>query len=113
MAEAANKRAKFSEDMDAVLKAQEQKVKAIDQLYKETAAENELLYEKFNSELGRILKALRAKRGSEEREEVVVKMREQIGELARVKKENMRLKRDMASLRGLFRGAGTGAGQGQ
>ena len=113
MSEAASQRAKFSEDMDAVLKAQEQKVKAIDQLYKETAAENELLYEKFNSELGRILKALRAKRGSEEREEVVAQMREQVGELARVKKENMRLKRDMASLRGLVRGMETGAGQGQ
>ncbi|KAJ2907316.1 hypothetical protein MKZ38_003172 [Zalerion maritima] len=87
--------ARFREEMDEVLKAQEQKVKAIDQLYKEATAENELLYEKFNSELAKILKALRAKKGTEEREELVVKMREQNDAIARVKRENARLKREM------------------
>lgn len=98
---------KFIEDMDATLKAQEQKVKAIDQLYKEATAENELLYEKFNSELGKMVKALRAKKGSEEREDVVLKMREQVDEIARLKKDNQRLKREMTSLRSFIRGAPT------
>lgn len=91
------------EDMEASLKASEAKVKAIDQLYKEATAENELLYEKFNSELGKIVKAIRGK-GREDREELVAKLKDSSEETAYVKKENARLRREIVSLRSLLKG---------
>lgn len=95
----------MQEDMEASLKASEAKVKAIDQLYKEATAENELLYEKFNTELGKIVKAIRGK-GRDDREELVNKLKEQSEETARVKKENSRLRRETVSLRSLMKGSG-------
>ncbi|KAI1336938.1 hypothetical protein F5Y15DRAFT_191640 [Xylariaceae sp. FL0016] len=98
---------KFQQDMESTLKAQEVKVKAIDQLYKETTAENELLYEKFNGELGKILKAIKGK-SREDKEELMGRMKDCSEETARVKKENARLRREMASLRALVKSSGTG-----
>ncbi|KAI2619059.1 hypothetical protein GGS26DRAFT_573263 [Hypomontagnella submonticulosa] len=95
-------------EMDSTVKASEVKVKAIDQLYKETMAENELLYEKFNSELGKIVKALKGK-GRDDKEELMSRMKESSEEAARVKKENARLRREMASLRALLKGNGSDA----
>ncbi|KAK3901093.1 hypothetical protein C8A05DRAFT_35229 [Staphylotrichum tortipilum] len=96
-------------DVDAALRTAEAKVKAIDQLYKEATAENELLYEKFNSELGKIVKALRGK-GREDKEELVGRLKESGEEVARVKKENARLKREMVGLRLAVKGGGNGEG---
>ncbi|PFH60038.1 hypothetical protein XA68_11522 [Ophiocordyceps unilateralis] len=76
----------------------EAKLRAMDQLHKEAVAENELVYEKFNSELGKIVKAVKGK-GKDDREELVERLREQGEETARLKKENARLKRDILSLR--------------
>jgi len=101
--------ADMQRDMEATLKATEAKVKAIDQLYKEATAENELLYEKFNSELSKIVKALKGK-GREDKEELVQMVKEASDEAAKLKKENARLKREMASLRNLLKGATTGEG---
>ena len=98
-------------DMDATLRATEAKVKAIDQLYKEATAENELLYEKFNSELGKIVKALRGK-GREDKEDLVGRLKESSEEVVRAKKENVRLKREMVSLRMLLKGATSAGGGG-
>lgn len=95
----------MQEDMEASLKASEAKVKAIDQLYKEATAENELLYEKFNTELGKIVKAIRGK-GREDREELVTKLKDHSEETAYVKKENARLRRETVSLRSLLKGSG-------
>lgn len=95
----------MQEDMEASLKASEAKVKAIDQLYKEATAENELLYEKFNTELGKIVKAIRGK-GRDDREELVSKLKDQSEETAYVKKENARLRRETVSLRSLLKGTG-------
>ncbi|KAL1836907.1 hypothetical protein VTJ49DRAFT_4510 [Mycothermus thermophilus] len=108
------RQAAMQRDVEASLRASEAKVKAIDQLYKEATAENELLYEKFNSELGKIVKALKGK-GREDKEELVQRLKEACDETARVKKENARLRREMASLRVLVKGAistSTGAGAG-
>ncbi|KAI0515319.1 hypothetical protein F5B22DRAFT_198394 [Xylaria bambusicola] len=99
----------LQKDMENTLKASEAKVKAIDQLYKETMVENELLYEKFNSELGKIVKALKSK-GREEKEELMTSVKESSEETARLKKDNARLKREMISLRALIKGGGAGAG---
>ncbi|KAF5006148.1 hypothetical protein FDECE_7464 [Fusarium decemcellulare] len=91
-------------DMETTVKAAEAKVRAIDQLYKEAVAENELLYEKFNGELGKIVKALKGK-GKEEKEDLMARLRDQSEETARMKKENARLKREMVSLRAALKGA--------
>ncbi|KAI1280002.1 hypothetical protein F5Y07DRAFT_20466 [Xylaria sp. FL0933] len=99
----------LQKDMESTLKASESKVKAIDQLYKETMAENELLYEKFNSELGKIVRALKGK-GREEKEELVGRIKDSSEETARLKKDNARLKREMISLRALIKGGGAVAG---
>ena len=105
----------MQQDMDATLRASEAKVKAIDQLYKEATAENELLYEKFNGELGKIVRALRGK-GREDKEELVGRLKESCEEVVRGKREIARLKREVVSLRGLLKGAtnvnGSGNGNG-
>jgi uncharacterized protein YPO0396 len=91
-------------ELDGTLKSTEAKVRALDQLHKEVVAENELLYEKFNGELGKVIKAVRGK-GREDKEELVVKLKEQGEETARLRKENVRLKREVVSLKGMLRGA--------
>lgn len=103
MKELHDKQGTLQKDMDSTLKASEAKVRSIDQLYKESMAENELLYEKFNGELGKIVKALKGK-GKDDKEELVARLKEQGDETARVKKENARLKREMASLRAALKG---------
>ncbi len=87
-------------DVEKSLQASEYKVKGLDQLFKETTAENELLYEKFNGELGKIVKALKGK----EKAELVEKLREQSEETAKAKKENARLRREVLALRVLLKG---------
>ncbi|PHH66781.1 hypothetical protein CDD81_5913 [Ophiocordyceps australis] len=90
-------------ELESTLKTTETKLKAVDQLHKEAVAENELLYEKFSSELGKVVRAVAAKKqengGDAGREELVARFREQGDELARVKKENVRLKRENINLR--------------
>ncbi|KAI0103667.1 hypothetical protein GGR51DRAFT_524022 [Nemania sp. FL0031] len=98
----------LQKDMDSVVKISEAKVKGIDQLHKEAMAENEILYERFNGELGRIVKALKGK-GREEKEELVARMKDSSEEVARLKKENARLKREIISLRGVIKGSGAGS----
>jgi hypothetical protein len=87
-------------DLEKSLQASEFKVKGLDQLYKESSAENELLYEKFNGELGKIVKALK---GKNEKEELVNKLKEASEETAKTKKENARLRRELLTLRGLLK----------
>ncbi|KAH8900133.1 hypothetical protein GQ53DRAFT_801627 [Thozetella sp. PMI_491] len=98
-----DRQAAIQGEMETTLKATEAKVKSIDQLYKEATAENELLYEKFNSELGKIVRALKGK-GREDKEELMTKLKESNEEAARLKKENARLRREMVSLRTMLKG---------
>ncbi|KAK2010795.1 RhoGEF domain-containing protein [Colletotrichum eremochloae] len=104
MAELTDRQSMIQRDMESTLKASETKVKSIDQLYREATAENELMYEKFNSELGKIVKALKGK-GREDKEELIRSLREHSEETARIKKENARLKRELISLRTVMKGA--------
>lgn len=97
------KQAGLERDMETTVRASETKLRSIDQLHKETAAENELLYEKFNDELAKIVKAVRGK-GREDKEELMAKLTEQSEETARMKKENSRLKREIVSLRMALKG---------
>lgn len=89
-------------ELERSLQASEIKVKGLDQLYKESSAENELLYEKFNAELGKIVKALKGK-GKEDKEELVAKLKESCEETAKTKKENARLRRELLTLRALLK----------
>lgn len=91
-------------DLEKSLQASEFKVKGLDQLYKESSAENELLYEKFNGELGKIVKALKGK-GKEEKEDLIAKLKESSEETAKTKKENTRLRREILTLRTLLKGS--------
>lgn len=94
---------RIKEDLEKSLQASEFKVKGLDQLYKESSAENELLYEKFNGELGKIVKALKGK-GKEDKEELVGTLKESSEETAKSKKENARLRREVLTLRTLLKG---------
>ncbi|KAM3515663.1 hypothetical protein MY11210_000641 [Beauveria gryllotalpidicola] len=93
-----DKYASLQEETDTTLKATESKMRSIDQLHKEVSAENELIYEKFNDELGKIVKALRSK-GKEDKEELLAKLKEHAEEAAKLRRENGRLKRENISLR--------------
>ena len=103
MKELQDRHSAIEKDVETTVKASDAKVRAIDQLYKETTAENELLYERFNGELARIVKALKGK-GKEDKEELLAKVKEQGDETARLKKENARLKREMVSMRAALKG---------
>merc|ERR1712000_35386 len=98
-----NKQSAIQRDVDSNVKSAESKIRAIDQLYKESVAENELLYEKFNGELGKIVRALKGK-GKEDKEALVEKLREQGEEMARMKKDHARLKREIVSLKAALKG---------
>ncbi|KAG5980612.1 hypothetical protein E4U55_003837 [Claviceps digitariae] len=98
------KQATTQDDLDAAIKNMETKTRAIDQLYKEVVAENELLYERYNDELGRIVKAIKGKT-RDDKDELVSRLKEQSEETARMKRENARLKREVVGLRSMLRGA--------
>ena len=91
----------ISSDIESSLTVSERKAKSLDELYREANAENEALYERFNDELGRVLKAVKGGQGVEE---MRVKMKEAQDEAARLKKENARLKRENLGLRSQLRG---------
>ena len=94
---------KIKGDLETLLQAAEFKIKSLDRMYKESTAENELLYEKFNGELGKIVKALKGK-GKEDKEELVSKLKEANEETAKTKKENARLRKEILALRSLLKG---------
>ncbi|EPE03608.1 rho guanyl nucleotide exchange factor [Ophiostoma piceae UAMH 11346] len=100
--EVADRQASLEHAMEASVRASEAKVRGIDQLYKEATAENELLYEKFNVELAKIVRALKGK-GREDKEDLVSRLKEQTEETARLKRDNARLQRETVSLRAMLK----------
>ena len=80
-----------SNALSAQLEAANRKVKKLDELYQEANAENEALYERFNDELGKILARVKGGEG-------VKVLRERVGglegEVAALRAENKRLKRE-------------------
>jgi len=83
-------------DLSSSLSISETKCKKLDELYRESNGENEALYARFNDELGRILKAVRAGEGVDELKK---KLKENQEEAAKLKRENGRLKRENIGLR--------------
>jgi len=88
-------------DVETSLLVSEKKVRKLNELYKEANAENEVLYERFNDELRKVLGKIRKGEGVEE-------MRKQLGEaqdeVGRLKAENAKLKGDIVGLKSMVKG---------
>ncbi|KAJ8106620.1 hypothetical protein OPT61_g9415 [Boeremia exigua] len=92
--------AAISQDVATSLQVSEARVKQLDQLYRDSNAENEALYARFNEELEKVTSsARRGKLG----EEVDRRFRASEEENARLRKENARLKREVAGLKAQIR----------
>ncbi|KAJ5656380.1 hypothetical protein N7507_008330 [Penicillium longicatenatum] len=83
-------------DVESSLVVSEKRVKKLDELYREASAENEALYNRFNSELSKLSKDVRT--GSAE-ESLQAQLNNALEEISRLKKENFRLKREVGGLR--------------
>ena len=90
----------LSLDVESSLLVSDKKARKLDELYREANAENEALYERFNDELGKILGKVKRGEGVEETRS---KLKEAQEEVARLKKENGRLKREVVGLRSLMK----------
>ncbi|KAL8692595.1 MAG: hypothetical protein Q9218_002411 [Villophora microphyllina] len=90
--------ASLSKDVESSLLVSERKARKLDELYKEANAENEALYDKFNDELGKVLKGVKAGPG-EGAEELRKKVKEGEEESGRLRRENARLRREVVGLR--------------
>jgi hypothetical protein len=90
----------IAQDVNSSLQVSEARVKHLDQLYREVTAENEVLYAKFNEELE---KATASARKGKADEDVQRRFKASEEEAARLRKENARLKREVAGLRAQIR----------
>ncbi|KAI1996007.1 hypothetical protein LOZ53_001243 [Ophidiomyces ophidiicola] len=86
----------LEKDIENSLVVSERRAKKLDELYREASAENEALYQRFNEELSKIARDVRRDDGERSLRE---QLSETLDELARVKKENMRLKREIGGLK--------------
>uniref|UniRef100_A0A093VKT5 Rho guanine nucleotide exchange factor gef2 n=1 Tax=Talaromyces marneffei PM1 TaxID=1077442 RepID=A0A093VKT5_TALMA len=91
-----NQTANMKKDVDSSLAVSEKRAKKLDELYREASAENEALYERFNTELGKVVREVRAGNGVEV---MKTQLKSTLEELSRVKKENLRLKRELGGLK--------------
>lgn len=83
-------------DLETSFVVSEKRAKKLDELYREASAENEALYDRFNTELSKIAKDVRS--GSAE-EALRTQLSNALEEIGRLKKENFRLKREAGGLR--------------
>lgn len=86
----------IEKDLESSLVVSEKRAKKLDELYREASAENEALYDRFNTELSKIVNDARL--GSAD-EALKSQLSEALEEMSRVKKENFRLKREVGGLR--------------
>ncbi|KAF2121430.1 hypothetical protein BDV96DRAFT_594630 [Lophiotrema nucula] len=90
----------ISKDVTSSLQVSEARAKHLDQLYRDMNAENEALYARFNEELEKVERAARKGKGNEELDK---RMKASEEECARLRKENSRLKREVAGLKAQIR----------
>ncbi|KAJ5587335.1 uncharacterized protein N7459_003100 [Penicillium hispanicum] len=83
-------------DLESSLIVSEKRAKKLDELYREASAENEALYDRFNSELSKIAKDVRNGSGEDA---LRFQLTNALDEIGRLKKENFRLKREVGGLR--------------
>lgn len=86
----------IEKDLESSLVVSEKRAKKLDELYREASAENEALYDRFNLELNKIAKEVRA--GNAE-DALKAQLSSALEEIGRLKKENFRLKREVGGLR--------------
>lgn len=86
----------LEKDIEDSLLVSERRAKKLDELYREASAENSALYERFNVELSNVTKEVRLGAGEEA---LKSQLKEALDEVARVKKENLRLKREIGGLK--------------
>ena len=86
----------MEKDLESSLLVSEKRAKKLDELYREASAENEALYDRFNSELSKVAKDVRA--GNTE-EALKTQLSGALEDIGRLKKENFRLKREVGGLR--------------
>ena len=92
----------LSSDIATSLQVSESKARKLDELYKESNAENEALYARFNDELAKILKNVKSSPDSGV-EVLKKKLTEAQEEAAKGKREVARLKREVVGLRAQLR----------
>ncbi|KAE8149326.1 hypothetical protein BDV25DRAFT_156608 [Aspergillus avenaceus] len=83
-------------DLESSLVVSEKRAKKLDELYREASAENEALYDRFNTELSKVAKDARA---GDAEEVLKSTLSSSLNEIGRLKKENFRLKREVGGLR--------------
>jgi DNA-binding transcriptional regulator YbjK len=86
----------IEKDLETSLVVSEKRAKKLDELYREASAENEALYERFNTELSKVANDVRLGSGEES---LKSQLREALEEVAIAKKENMRLRREVGGLK--------------
>ncbi|KAK7192633.1 hypothetical protein DPSP01_006573 [Paraphaeosphaeria sporulosa] len=86
----------IAQDVSTSLEVSERRAKHLDKLYRDSNAENEALYARFNEELEKVEKSVRRGKGGEE---VDRRLKASEEETARLRKENARLKREVAGLK--------------
>lgn len=88
--------ASLENDLENSLLVSEKRARKLDELYREAGKENEALYERFNNELSKMAREIRLGVGEEALRN---QLKDALDEVARVKKENMRLKREIGGLK--------------
>lgn len=86
----------IEQDLASSLQVSESRARKLDELYREANAENEALYAKFNEELARITNRIRSGEGVDT---LKTQVRERGDEIAILKREVARLKRENVGLR--------------
>ncbi|KAE8350614.1 hypothetical protein BDV28DRAFT_35576 [Aspergillus coremiiformis] len=86
----------IEKDLESSLVVSEKRAKKLDELYREASAENEALYDRFNSELSKVAKDVRA---GDAEDALKSQLSSALEEIGRLKKENFRLKREVGGLR--------------
>ncbi|RDW62957.1 putative Rho guanyl nucleotide exchange factor [Aspergillus mulundensis] len=86
----------MEKDLESSLVLSEKRAKKLDELYRQASAENEALYDRFNSELSKLAKEVRTGDGEEA---LKTQLSSAMDEIGRLKKENFRLKREVGGLR--------------
>ncbi|KAL2821611.1 hypothetical protein BJX63DRAFT_222301 [Aspergillus granulosus] len=86
----------MEKDLELSLVVSEKRAKKLDELYREASAENEALYDRFNSELGKLAREVRTGDGEGA---LQTQLSSAMDEIGRLKKENLRLKREVGGLR--------------
>lgn len=90
----------IANDVTTSLEVSEKRARHLDKLYRDSNAENDALYSRFNEELEKVERSVRKGKGGEE---VDRRLKASEEEAARLRKENARLKREVAGLKAQIR----------